>query len=60
MRGYPREALEIEIGGVRTNIRAPDIIAIGLGGGGIVREEGGEVFIGPVNVGCRLIVDGIA
>lgn len=25
--GYPREALEVEISGVRTNIRSPDIIA---------------------------------
>jgi N-methylhydantoinase A/oxoprolinase/acetone carboxylase beta subunit len=33
VNGYPRKALEIELAGVRTNIRAPDIIAVGLAGG---------------------------
>ncbi|ABW02642.1 hydantoinase/oxoprolinase family protein [Caldivirga maquilingensis] len=60
VNGYPREALEVEIGGVRTNIRAPDIIAIGLAGGSIVRVEGNDVKIGPVSVGYRLIYEGIA
>jgi len=59
-KGYPREALEIEIGGVRTNIRAPDIVAIGLAGGSIVSIGGDEIKIGPVSVGYRLIEEGIA
>jgi len=36
--GFPRESnTVIEIGGVRTNFRMPDILAIGLGGGSLVR-----------------------
>ncbi|MCD6323832.1 MAG: hydantoinase/oxoprolinase family protein [Desulfurococcales archaeon] len=58
--GYPREALEIEVGGVRTNIRSPDIVAVGLAGGSIVKVEGGEVTVGPVSVGYRLIEEGIS
>ena len=58
--GYPREALEVEIGGVRTNIRAPDVIAIGLAGGSIVEVKDGDVKVGPVSVGYRLIYEGIS
>jgi len=33
-KGFPREsALAVEIGGVRTNFRMPDLVSIGLGGG---------------------------
>ncbi|MGC8544115.1 MAG: hydantoinase/oxoprolinase family protein, partial [Vulcanisaeta sp.] len=60
VNGYPREALEVEIGGVRTNIRAPDVIAIGLAGGSIVEVKDGNVKVGPVSVGYRLIYEGIA
>ena len=59
-QGYPREALEVEIGGVRTNIRSPDIVAIGLAGGSIVKVSGDDVKVGPVSVGYRLIEEGIA
>ncbi|WP_327104016.1 hydantoinase/oxoprolinase family protein [Nonomuraea glycinis] len=32
--GYPRAAIgEVDIGGVRTNFRMPDVLSIGLGGG---------------------------
>ncbi|NPA04868.1 MAG: hydantoinase/oxoprolinase family protein [Crenarchaeota archaeon] len=62
VNGYPREALEVDIAGVRTNIRAPDVLAIGLGGGSIIRwdEETREVRIGPDSVGYRLVEEGIA
>lgn len=60
VKGYPREALEVDIGGVRTNIRAPDVISIGLGGGSVVRIEGDQIFVGPISVGYRLIYEGIA
>jgi len=60
VKGYPREALEVDIGGVRTNIRAPDVLSIGLGGGSIVRVEGDQISVGPVSVGYRLIFEGIA
>lgn len=61
-KGYPREALEIEIAGVRTNIRSPDVIAVGLGGGSVIKvmEGGKDVRVGPESVGYRLIEEGIA
>lgn len=52
--GFPRESNSvIEIGGVRTNFRMPDILAIGLGGGSIVSDDGKT--IGPRSVGHRLL-----
>lgn len=54
-KGFPREAAtSVEIGGVRTNFRMPDLISIGLGGGSIVRFVGKDVFVGPESVGYRL------
>lgn len=51
--GFPREsAVNVDIGGVRTNFRMPDIIAIGLGGGSIVNLE--PISIGPQSVGYKL------
>ena len=56
--GFPRESnVVIEVGGVRTNFRMPDILALGLGGGSLV-EEGGE-RVGPRSVGHRLVEDGM-
>lgn len=52
--GFPRESsLPVDIGGVRTNFRMPDIIAVGLGGGSICTLPGGTV--GPESVGYRLM-----
>ncbi|GII93896.1 hydantoinase/oxoprolinase N-terminal domain-containing protein [Sinosporangium siamense] len=49
--GFPREsAAPAEIGGVTTNFRMPDILAIALGGGSVV--AGGAV--GPRSVGYRI------
>ncbi|EIA20769.1 putative hydantoinase [Listeria fleischmannii 1991] len=53
--GFPRESsLAVDVGGVRTNFRMPDIISIGLGGGSIVREINGEVTVGPDSVGYQI------
>ena len=53
IKGFPRESsVAVDIGGVRTNFRMPDVLAIGLGGGSIVRDEGTRV--GPDSVGFRL------
>jgi N-methylhydantoinase A/oxoprolinase/acetone carboxylase beta subunit len=53
--GFPRESsLMVDIGGVRTNFRMPDILALGLGGGSIVRFEGNEAIIGPQSVGYEI------
>ena len=55
--GFPRESnVVIEVGGVRTNFRMPDILAIGLGGGSLVHDDGQR--IGPQSVGHRLVEEG--
>lgn len=54
--GFPRQSnISIEVGGVRTNFRMPDIQAIGLGGGSIVKDKGST--IGPQSVGYRLVTE---
>ncbi|MEZ4665691.1 MAG: hydantoinase/oxoprolinase family protein [Thermomicrobiales bacterium] len=51
--GFPREAsVAVDIGGVRTNFRMPDVFSFGLGGGSLVRQE--PLRIGPQSVGYRL------
>jgi N-methylhydantoinase A/oxoprolinase/acetone carboxylase beta subunit len=51
--GFPREAsVAVEIGGVRTNFRMPDVHSFGLGGGSLVKSE--PLQIGPQSVGYRL------
>lgn len=53
--GFPRESgADVEIGGVRTNFRMPDLVSIGLGGGSIVRPAGGSLSVGPESVGYRV------
>ena len=53
LHGFPREAaVAVDIGGVRTNFRMPDVLAFGLGGGSVVRDEGAR--IGPDSVGYEL------
>lgn len=55
--GFPREsAAAVEIGGVLTNFRMPDILAIALGGGTIVGTAGG---LGPESVGYRIVEDAL-
>ncbi len=52
--GFPREAsVAVDIGGVRTNFRMPDVLSIGLGGGSVIHTEGG-LRIGPESVGYLL------
>jgi N-methylhydantoinase A/oxoprolinase/acetone carboxylase beta subunit len=52
--GFPREAsVAVEIGGVRTNFRMPDVLSLGLGGGSIVRP-GQQLTLGPDSVGYEL------
>ncbi|MCF6215260.1 MAG: hydantoinase/oxoprolinase family protein [Emcibacter sp.] len=57
MNGFPRESsLTVDIGGVRTNFRMPDILAIGLGGGSIVNTDR-ALRVGPQSVGYKLMDD---
>jgi N-methylhydantoinase A/oxoprolinase/acetone carboxylase beta subunit len=51
--GFPREAsVSVDIGGVRTNFRMPDVLSLGLGGGSYVR--GDAPALGPDSVGYEL------
>ena len=52
--GFPREANNnVEIGGVRTAFRMPDLLSIGLGGGSMI-DPNDPTKIGPVSVGYQL------
>ncbi|RIK93679.1 MAG: hydantoinase subunit beta [Proteobacteria bacterium] len=54
VHGFPRESsVTVDIGGVRTNFRMPDVLAIGLGGGSLVMQ-GEKLAIGPQSVGYRI------
>lgn len=56
--GFPRESnSHIDVGGVRTNFRMPDILPIGLGGGSLVQDNGHT--LGPQSVGHRLVQEGL-
>ncbi|HEU5386005.1 MAG TPA: ABC transporter substrate-binding protein [Streptosporangiaceae bacterium] len=53
--GFPRDSSQgVEIGGVRTNFRMPDLVTIALGGGTVIAEDASGVLIGPRSVGYRL------
>ncbi|MGC9530216.1 MAG: hydantoinase/oxoprolinase N-terminal domain-containing protein [Candidatus Bipolaricaulaceae bacterium] len=55
--GFPRESsITVTIGGVKTNIRCPDLLSIALGGGTIVKHQGEDVSaLGPESVGYNLV-----
>jgi N-methylhydantoinase A/oxoprolinase/acetone carboxylase beta subunit len=64
--GFPRESsVAVDIGGVRTNFRMPDILAIGLGGGTRIHLDpalyeadaidDAALTVGPDSVGFRLV-----
>lgn len=58
--GFPRQSsMHVDIGGVRTNFRMPDILSIGLGGGSRVRNlaTSEALTIGPDSVGHWLTRD---
>ncbi|MBW2494964.1 MAG: hydantoinase/oxoprolinase family protein [Deltaproteobacteria bacterium] len=51
--GFPRQSTNfVDVGGVKTNFRMPDVLAVGLGGGSIVRDGGAR--LGPDSVGYEL------
>ena len=53
--GFPREATtQVDVAGIRTNFRMPDVLSIGIGGGSLVEDSGTGVTIGPHSVGYRL------
>jgi N-methylhydantoinase A/oxoprolinase/acetone carboxylase beta subunit len=51
--GFPREAARaVEVGGVRTLFRMPDLLSLALGGGTLV--DPGVPAVGPTSVGHRI------
>ncbi len=53
--GFPREsAMAVEIGGVTTNFRMPDILGIALGGGTKLSGTSEAPVLGPESVGYRI------
>ncbi|CAN5616332.1 hydantoinase/oxoprolinase family protein [soil metagenome] len=60
VNGFPRESsIEVEVGGVRTNFRMPDLLSIALGGGTQVTVDGETVRVGPESVGYRITNDAL-
>jgi N-methylhydantoinase A/oxoprolinase/acetone carboxylase beta subunit len=58
--GFPREAsVAVDIGGVRTNFRMPDVYSFGLGGGTHVKGDADDLVIGPQSVGYRITQDAL-
>ncbi len=57
--GYPQPAgLDLNIAGVRTNFRMPDLSSIGVGGGSLIDSSTGAV--GPQSVGHHLMEAALA
>ena len=57
--GFPREAsVAVQVGGVRTNFRMPDVSSVGLGGGSLVDLN--AMTVGPQSVGYRLTEQALA
>ena len=58
VRGFPRAAgTAVDVGGVRTNFRMPDVYSIALGGGTVIRPGAGPddpPAVGPRSVGYRI------
>lgn len=60
MGSFPRQStVHVDVGGVRTNFRMPDILSIGLGGGSRVVETADGITVGPDSVGFRLLTEGL-
>ena len=58
---FPRESTQAaQIGGVLTNFRMPDVVAVGIGGGTIIRFSNGQCSLGPDSVGYQLKEKAIA
>jgi N-methylhydantoinase A/oxoprolinase/acetone carboxylase beta subunit len=52
VNGFPRESsYGVEIGGIRTNFRMPDLVTIALGGGTVISSGQRHAMIGPRSVG---------
>lgn len=57
-KGFPREAaVAVDVAGVRTNFRMPDVFSIALGGGSLIEKE--PLKIGPESIGFQLTHEGL-
>lgn len=55
VNNFPRQSsVHVDVGGVRTNFRMPDVLSVGLGGGSRVRIGDETITVGPDSVGFRL------
>ncbi len=55
VNGFPRESsYGVEIGGIRTNFRMPDLVTIALGGGTVISAGDDGIRVGPRSVGYLL------
>ena len=53
--GFPRQAsTTVDVGGVRTNFRMPDVFSMGLGGGSLVQDAEPHPLVGPRSVGYEI------
>ncbi|MDQ1733090.1 MAG: hypothetical protein QOK10_3249 [Pseudonocardiales bacterium] len=60
IKGFPRESsAAVEIGGVRTNFRMPDIFSLAIGGGTVVGGTPAQLSLGPHSVGYRISTEGL-
>lgn len=58
INGFPREAsIAVEVGGVRTNFRMPDVMSVAIGGGSVIGTN--PLKIGPESVGFELLEKGL-
>lgn len=56
--GFPRPAgVVLNVAGIRTNFRMPDVISLGIGGGSEVNLD--PVCVGPRSVGARLLSEAL-
>jgi N-methylhydantoinase A/oxoprolinase/acetone carboxylase beta subunit len=61
INSFPRESTSpIDVGGVRTNFRMPDLVSLAVGGGSVIRRDQGGVRVGPQSVGYRLSEEALA
>lgn len=59
--GFPRESTwPVDVGGIRTNFRMPDLISLPVGGGSIIRRGRDSVGVGPGSVGYRLAQEALS
>ena len=48
VNGFPRESSQgVEIGGIRTNFRMPDLVTVALGGGTVLAGTPDDLRVGP-------------